>query len=279
MWIDTHSHFDVPSFDATRSQDWARAQQLGVSAQIIPAVTPDNFEAVRSVAHAHTHSFYALGIHPIYVMNHSLESSIQALRAAVLAAMDDARFVAIGEIGLDGFVPDVDMDVQVAFLRAQLKIAREFDLPVLLHVRRSVDAVGKHLREFGIRRGIAHAFNGSFEQAQRFIEMGLHLGFGGVLTFERALQIRRLAVQLPIDSLVLETDAPDMPPAWLMGQESNHSYHLPRIAQTLALLRGISADELARSVWHNSLNAVPRLQLSLPNTAPLFKDAAGEVGV
>lgn len=259
MWIDTHAHFDASEFDATRTDDWARARDLGVSAQIVPAVAPGNFEQVANLSQNFSNTFYALGIHPMYVMDLPREASIEILRTQVAQSMSDERFVALGEIGLDGFVAGLDMETQVWFLREQLKIAREFDLPVLLHVRRSVDLVGKYLREFGVTQGIAHAFNGSFEQAHRYMDMGLHLGFGGVLTFERAKQIRRLAGELPLSSIVIETDAPDMSPAWVNVGEHNYSYHLPRIAQILADMRGVSEQALAQALWQNSLRAVPRL--------------------
>ena len=263
MWIDTHTHFDAPEFDVSRSQDWARARALGVAAQVIPAVAPFNFATVREVAHANEGCFYALGIHPMYVMNLPREQSIANLREAIVSSLDDARFVAVGEIGLDGFVADLDWDTQVWFLREQLKLAREFDLPVLLHVRRAVDPVGKHLREFSITRGIAHAFNGSDVQADVFVNMGLYLGFGGTVTYERARQIRRLAENLPLESIVIETDAPDIPPSWLGAGEANFSYHLPRIAQVLADVRGISETDLSAALWCNTLNALPRLSAVL----------------
>lgn len=264
MWIDTHVHFDASEFDTTRANDWARAQALGVSAQIVPAVSPANFETVRTQSSLFPNTFYALGIHPMYVMGLPREDSIEQLRGAIVRSIDDARLVAIGEIGLDGFVTNVDWDTQVWFLREQLKLAREFDLPVLLHVRRSVDMVSKYLREFQIRKGIAHAFNGSFAQACVYTDMGLHLGFGGTLTYERSRQIRRLATELPLSSLVIETDAPDIPPVWLNAGEHNYSHHLPRIAHTLAELRGLSHEVLARSLWQNTLNALPRLAQVLP---------------
>ncbi len=264
MWIDTHVHFDAPEFAATRTDDWARARGLGVSAQIVPAVMPANFEVVRDMAQTHPNTFYALGIHPMYVMGLPREASIELLHAAVVRSMDDPKFVAIGEIGLDGFVQNLDWDTQVWFLREQLKIAREFDLPVLLHVRRSVDMVSKYLREFDIHSGIAHAFNGSFVQAQVYIELGFHLGFGGTSTFERSRQIRRLASELPLSAIVIETDAPDIPPAWLGADEHNYSYHLPRIAQNLADLRGLSIEALSPLLWQNSLRAVSRLAQVLP---------------
>ena len=267
MWIETHTHFDAPEFEVSRSRDWLRARERGVVAQVIPAVAPFNFATVREVAHAHEGSFYALGIHPMYVMTvvreMPRETAIAALRAAIESALPDERFVALGEIGLDGFVADLDWDTQVWFLREQLKLAREFDLPVLLHVRRAVDPVGKYVREFGIQKGIAHAFNGSDVQADVFVNMGLHLGFGGTLTYERSRQIRRLAARVPLGSVVIETDAPDIPPAWLAEGEANHSFELPRMAQVLAEVRGMSEVDLAQALWRNSLNALPRMRAVL----------------
>jgi TatD DNase family protein len=190
------------------------------------------------------------------------ENDLQTMRMAVEAAMRDDRFVAIGEIGLDFFVPMLTepamREKQEFFYSEQLKIARDFDLPVLLHVRRSQDSILKFLRRIDVPGGIAHAFNGSFQQAETFIKMGFKLGFGGAMTFTRALQIRRLAATLPLDALVLETDAPDISPAWLHPQR-NSPEQLPRIGEVLAELRGLSLDAVARSTSTNALAAMPRL--------------------
>jgi TatD DNase family protein len=187
---------------------------------------------------------------------------LQTLREAVTRALDDARFVAIGEIGLDFFVPDLCLsplrEKQEHFYVEQLKIAREFDLPVLLHVRRAQDTILKYLRRITVRGGIAHAFNGSFQQAQAFIGLGFKLGFGGTMTYTRSLQIRRLASELPLDAIVLETDAPDIAPTWLHGQ-CNSPAQLPRIGATLAELRGMVPDELARATSANARMVLPRL--------------------
>ncbi|TDR29082.1 TatD family hydrolase [Hydromonas duriensis] len=258
-WIDTHAHFDAAEFDTTRSDDWAHAQRLGVVAQVVPAVAPFNFETVRGLAHAYTGTVYALGIHPMYVNSLDVDVALAELRGALLANIEDSRLVAVGEIGLDGFVEGIDQDKQLAIYQGQLKLAREFNLPVLLHVRRAQDTVIKYLRQFGIKQGIAHAFNGSFSQAQAYIKQGIHLGFGGMMTFEKSNQIRRLAAELPIESLVLETDAPDMSPAWAY-KENNYSYYLPRIAETLMTLRGLSAAHLSAQLRNNTLNALPKIQ-------------------
>jgi TatD DNase family protein len=265
MWIDTHCHLDAAEF-ADGSHAVARAAaDLQVEMIVIPAVELGNFSRVAELAHHNRNCSYALGIHPIFVPQ-AQESDLQAMRDAVAAALDDPRFVAIGEIGLDFFVPMLTTpemrDKQVFFYSEQLKIARDFDLPVLLHVRRSQDQILKYLRRIEVMGGIAHAFNGSFQQAETFIKMGFKLGFGGAMTFTRALQIRRLASELPLEALVLETDAPDISPAWL-HPERNSPEQLPSIGQVMAELRGAEPASIARTTYANSLAAMPRLQALL----------------
>ncbi len=158
--------------------------------------------------------------------------------------------MAVGEIGLDFFVPGLDAARQERFYRAQLQLARRFDLPVILHVRRAVDPILKQLRRIGVRGGIAHAFNGSRQQAQMFIDLGFRLGFGGAMTFEGSSRIRELARTLPLSAIVLETDAPDIPPAWAQS-ERNLPANLARYAALLAQLRGLSIDEVVDATGHN----------------------------
>ena len=192
----------------------------------------------------------------------------------------DPRLVAVGEIGLDFFVPELlhaDMQTRQSFFyREQLKLAKKHSLPVILHVRRSADQLLKHLRDLrpaGGWTGIAHAFNGSQQQATEFIKLGLKLGFGGAVTYERALQLRRLAIDLPLEALVMETDSPDIPPHWLYTQAAdramgipqgrNEPAELPRIAQHFANLRGISLEQLALATTANAIEALPRLKTLL----------------
>jgi TatD DNase family protein len=273
-WIDTHCHLDAAEFDADRSFVRAQAAAQGVIQCVLPAVEVANFETVRQLAHRHN-DVYALGIHPLYTPR-AKPADLETLTQQVAASLDDTRLVAIGEIGLDGFVPELNtpqaLQIQQFFYREQLKIARRHGLPVILHVRRSVDALLKSLREIGCCGGIAHAFNGSFQQAQALIDLGFKLGFGGAVTFDRAHQLRRLARELPLSALVLETDAPDIPPHWLyttaeqrvagLAQGRNSPIELPRIAQVLAELRGLSLSELADVTSANARQALPRLQLS-----------------
>jgi TatD DNase family protein len=295
MWIDTHCHLDAGEFDADRAGQAALARSAGVATIVVPAVCRANFETVRVLAHSQPGVAYALGIHPLF-SGDATDDDLSALRTLAETARDDPRFVGIGEIGLDYFVPTLDDARQRAVFEAQLRLARDLDLPVICHVRRSQDQVLAGLRRFGVRRGIGHAFNGSRQQADHYIEQGFKLGFGGAMTFPRALQIRRLAATLPLESIVVETDAPDIPPEWLvtplpdvevrqaassgkddstpLSEENapapirqiartrrgrNQPDQIPRIAQTLATLRGLTLDQLAVATTANALAALPRL--------------------
>jgi TatD DNase family protein len=268
MWIDTHCHLDAREFDADRDDVVYRARAAGVGCIVIPAVERSNLTTVADLAQC-VGGAYALGIHPLYV-DRATESDLQAVASALGETHTDSRLVAVGEIGLDHFVPGLNLEKQEHFYVAQLHLARQFNLPVILHVRRSADALLKQLRRHAVVGGIAHAFNGSKQQAHAFIDLGFKLGFGGALTFDRALQIRRLAQTLPLSTMVLETDAPDIPPHWLyrtaqqrsQGELSrNEPAELPRIAQVLADLRGLSLQALAEATTANALQALPRLAL------------------
>jgi TatD DNase family protein len=274
-WVDTHCHLDAPEFDADRPEVMARAASAGVGLIVVPAVTPATFAGAREAAHACGGAF-ALGIHPLCVRQVP-DDALALLEAQLVAWRQDPRLVAVGEIGLDHFVPDLQspeaLSLQDHFYAEQLKIAARVGLPVILHVRRSADGLLKHLRRMAaqgraLQGGIAHAFNGSEQQAMAFVEMGFKLGFGGAMTFERALQIRRLAQSLPFDAIVLETDAPDIPPHWLyrtaaeraQGASSrNEPSELPRIAQTLAEARGWTLAQTRETTTANACAALPRL--------------------
>ena len=239
MLIDTHCHLDAAEFDADRDAVHAAALAGGVPRIVVPAVAVDGFQKAKTVVERYPGCVAAYGIHPLYVMA-AQEGDLGVLRTWLAKE----RPVAVGEIGLDGYVTDVDPGRQEFFFVEQLKLAREFDLPVLLHVRRAVDQILKHLRRIRVRGGIAHAFNGSRQQADEFIKLGFKLGFGGAMTFSGSTRIRALAAELPLDAIVLETDAPDIPPAWLGGGR-NTPGELPRIADVLAELRGVSREEIA----------------------------------
>ncbi|WP_427312998.1 TatD family hydrolase [Cupriavidus sp. H39] len=274
MWIDTHCHLDAGEFDADRQQVADAAEAAGVRGIVVPAVAAWNFAAVRALAHRDARCVYALGIHPLCSPGAG-QADLDTLRREVAASMGDPRFVGIGEIGLDFFVAGLDADHQTWLYAEQLKLAREFDLPVLLHVRKSQDQVGAQLRKLGVKRGIAHAFNGSNEQARRFVDQGLKLGFGGNVTFSRARQIRRLATELPLEALVLETDAPDIAPAWLSDDQFGEQHkarntpaEVAGVAHVMAELRGIDSLTLAQATWRNAVAALPRLAAFAGTMAP-----------
>ena len=245
---DTHCHLDAAEFETDRDAVMAHAVAGGVTHIIVPAVTAENFSAVQATCVRYPSCRPAFGLHPVYAMQHQ-PADLARLRTAVTEMCP--RPVAIGEIGLDLFVGDVDIAQQIYYFTEQLKIAREFDLPVLLHTRHANDEIMKQLRRFGIRRGIAHAFNGSMQQAEAFIKQGFKLGFGGAFTYTRASNLRRLASRLPLEAIVLETDAPDMAPAWAYQQRNSPAY-LPQIAAELAALRGVDLATIARVTSANA---------------------------
>ncbi len=271
MWIDTHCHLDAAEFDADRDAVREAARQVGVTRCVIPAVHRPHWSEVAQLAERHGDA-YALGIHPVYVPQ-AQEADLQALDHALTQRRDDPRLVAVGEIGLDFWMPELCTPTmrerQWRFYTAQLKLAQKHQLPVILHVRRSADLLLKGLRLCPVLSGIAHAFNGSVQQAQALVDLGFALGFGGTLTYERALQLRRLASELPLSALVLETDAPDIPPQWLYQtaeqrargatQGRNSPAELPRIAQVLASLRGLSLTDLAAASSANAYRVLPQL--------------------
>jgi TatD DNase family protein len=251
--VDTHCHLDAAEFDDDRAAVAEAAAVAGVGLIVVPAVERANFGAVASVCRDFGACCAAFGIHPMYVARARAED-LDALRETILREHP----LAVGEIGLDRFVEPRDEVQQEFYFTAQLQIARDAGLPVLLHVRRAIDQVLGQLRRCRVAGGIAHAFNGSRQQADEFIKLGFKLGFGGALSFARARRIRELAATLPLDAIVLETDAPDIPPEWIRGAR-NAPDQLPRIARVLADLRGIAVQELAEATTKNAAAALPGL--------------------
>jgi TatD DNase family protein len=251
--VDTHCHLDAAEFDADRDAVATAARQAGVFI-VVPAVERANFGAVTACCRRYPDCAPAYGIHPLLV-GRAQPDDLQVLRATVAAENP----VAIGEIGLDFFVEGYDAARQEYYFIEQLKIAREFDLPVILHTRRAQDTILKHLRHYRVHGGIAHAFNGSRQQAEEFIKLGFKLGFGGAMTHQRALRIRELAGKLPDEAIVLETDAPDIPPSWLES-ERNSPVELPRIAAVLAELRHIDIETASAMTTRNASSVLPGLQ-------------------
>lgn len=260
MWIDSHCHLDAEEFDADRDQVVERARAAGVRMMLIPGVELRTFERVRQVAQRYGFA-YTLGIHPLYV-GHARESDLEGLAEAVSAAQTDPNFAGIGEIGLDFAEGAPEAQRQEHFYQAQLRLAHAWSLPVVLHVRRSADRLLKYLRRIEVPGGIAHAYNGSEQQAREFIGCGLRLGFGGSATFHGSLRIRKHAADLPDQAIALETDAPDIAPQWLhsgTGRPRNEPAELARIGPLIAQLRSTSPEQLAAINRRNVLAVFPRL--------------------
>ncbi len=251
--IDTHCHLDAAEFDEDRDAVYRHAASVGVSRIVVPAVARPGFAATQAVVKRYPACVAAYGIHPLYVMQAGEDDL-----AELATWLANEQPVAVGEIGLDYYVPEIDGERQLHFFREQLRLARRLDLPVLLHVRRAVDAVLRELRRCRVPGGIAHAFNGSRQQADEFIKLGFKLGFGGAMTFTGSTRIRALAAALPLEAIVLETDAPDIPPAWLGGAR-NTPGELPAIAACLASLRGTTIEAVVATSSANARAVLPGL--------------------
>jgi TatD DNase family protein len=246
--VDTHCHLDFPAFDEDRVEVLRACRQQGIRQIIVPAVARSNWSSVLALCEQDAGLFPALGLHPVFTEQHQ-DSDLLELEKLLATHRD--QVVAVGEIGLDFYIQAPDREKQSALFEAQLQLARQADLPVILHVRKAHDQVLKLLQDVGVRGGTAHAFNGSLQQAKQYIDLGFKLGFGGTLTYENAHKIQALARQLPPDSLVLETDAPDMVVAGHKG-ERNSPVYLAEILQVLASLRSETAEQLAERTTANA---------------------------
>lgn len=261
MWIDTHCHLDADQFDADREAVVARARAAGVTMLVMPTGHIDDEPKVRTLAARHGFA-YALGLHPLWLEGAG-DDDLARLRAAVIAARADPRFVAVGEIGIDAVDVRTDLARQEFFFREQLRIARDAGVPVIVHVRRSADLLLKHLRRIEVPGGIIHAFNGSAQQAEQFIALKFKLGFGGAATYSGSLRIRRHAAALPSEAVLLETDAPYIPPVWRRSDGEvgrTEPADVVRIAAEVASLRGIEPTALATINRSNAIAALPRLE-------------------
>lgn len=244
---DSHCHLDAAEFDQDRDEVIARARAAGVMHQIVPAVEAASWPKLRKVCAATSNLFPAYGLHPMY---------LEAHRDQHLTALGDwlerERPVALGECGLDYFVDGLDRDAQMHYFQAQLRLAREFDLPVIVHARRAIDAVIASIRRVGALRGVVHSFSGSGEQARQLWELGFFLGLGGPVTYERANRLRKLAATMPVEHLLLETDAPDQPDAGIRGQR-NEPARLVQVCETIASLRDMEPADLAAATTANAV--------------------------
>ena len=246
MLVDSHSHFDAPEFDGDRDAALARARAAGVTRQVVPAVAASSWPKLREVCAQDAGLFAAYGLHPMYLAEHR-PAHLEDLRTWI----EREKPVAVGECGLDFFVEGLDAETQQQYFDGQLRLAREFDLPVIVHARRAVDAVIASVKRVGRLRGVVHSFSGSPEQARQLWQLGFLIGLGGPVTYERANRLRTLARTMPLDHLLLETDAPDQPDASIRGQR-NEPARLPVVRDVIADLRGITADEVSQATTRNA---------------------------
>lgn len=246
MLIDSHCHLDAEEFDRDRDAVIARAHAAGVLAQVLPAVDAAGWEKLRAICAGGEGLFPAYGLHPMYLPRHRPEHL-----AELRTWLERERPVAVGECGLDFFVEDLDPAQQQFYFDAQLRLAREFELPVIVHARRALDQVLAAIRRFAPLRGVVHSFSGSADQAKRLFDHGFLIGLGGPITYERASRLRGLAASLPIECLLLETDAPDQPDSRHRG-ERNEPARLPFVLETIAGLREMPPAELAEATRENA---------------------------
>lgn len=248
--FDTHCHLDIEDFDHDRDQVIADALRNNVNRVLVPAIAKSNFSAVQTLCRTHTGFYPALGLHPVFINQHD-DEHLDHLSNVI----NQERPTAIGEIGLDFAIKTLDKTRQISFFNAQLDIAVEHQLPVILHARRSHDEILKHLKAQKLTGGICHAFNGDINQAHRYIDLGFKLGFGGMLTYERSTKLRSLAKALPNEAIVLETDAPDLTGAEHQYSRNSPAY-LPEVAKSMSEIKGISAEKIAAITTANAMQVL-----------------------
>ena len=249
--IDSHTHLDFPDFDADRQQLLTRSKALGVEQMVVLGVYQRNWQRLWDLVQTDHQLYAAFGLHPVYLNEHRPEH-VTELGQWLSRLAGHPQLCAVGEIGLDYFLPELDREAQQQLFEAQLQLAADFQLPALLHVRRSHAQVIATLKRFKLQRGgIVHAFAGSREEAREYIKLGFKLGLGGAATWPQALRLRKVIVDLPLDAIVLETDSPDMAPAMYPNQR-NSPEHLPDICQALAEVMGISPERLAEATTANA---------------------------
>ncbi|MFC4763050.1 TatD family hydrolase [Dyella koreensis] len=243
---DSHAHLDDAGFDGDRAAVLQRAHQAGVRNIVVPAIHQASWPAIDALCQAHPEAHPAYGLHPIYLEQHQPGHLDDLVRW-----LNEHRAVAVGEIGLDFFLEDLDPERQRSYFQRQLHIARDFDLPVVVHTRKAMDEVTSTLRRIGGLRGVVHSFSGSEQQAEQLWQLGFCIGIGGPVTYERAQRLRRIVANMPIDHLLLETDAPDQPGAAHRGQR-NEPARLTEVLATVAQLRGASEQDIAAATTVNA---------------------------
>ncbi|MBP2169644.1 TatD DNase family protein [Erwinia toletana] len=248
-FVDTHCHFDFPPFSEHQSESLARAASAGVDKIIVPAVAADRFQRVLALAENHSALYAALGLHPLAIAEHN-DAAIALLEQHL--QQRPPKLVAIGEMGLDLYMDNPQFDKQQALLDAQLRLARDYQLPVILHSRRTHDKLALHLRRIELpRRGVVHGFAGSLQQAEAFIKAGYYIGVGGTITYPRASKTRQTIARLPLSALLLETDAPDMPLCGFQG-EPNRPERIVNVWQTLCELRSEAPEHIRETLRENT---------------------------
>ena len=255
--IDSHTHFDDARFDADRDVAYRRARAVGVEAQVLAAVSAPLWPKLKKIAASYPGLYPSYGLHPVWLAAHRPEHLDQ-----LADWLTRERPVAIGECGLDYFRPDLDPNLQAEYFAGQLRLARRHDLPVVIHARHAVDHVIQQVRRFAGVRGMVHSFSGSVDQARRLLDLGILLSFGGPLTYERATRLRGLMKVLPLDGVLLETDAPDQPPSAHPGQRNEPAY-LTEILACVAALRNADPAEIAAATAANA-----RRLFKLPDALP-----------
>lgn len=248
--IDTHCHLDVAEFDADRDEVLRNCKSLGITRLVVPAIESCSWDQVLKICGTDAGLYPALGLHPVFIERHNDNDLIDLSNY-----IRDHKPVAVGEIGLDFYIKDTNKEKQINYFSTQLDLAKDYQLPVIMHVRKAHDETLKLLRSKHIKGGIAHAFNGSLQQAQQYIDLGFKLGFGGMLTYERSSKLHQLAKVLPIDAIVLETDAPDMTVASHHGERNSPEY-LPQCLQALSMIRDESPEKLAKQTTKNAIEVL-----------------------
>lgn len=244
--IDSHCHLDFQAFDADRENVLENCKNQGVEHVVIPGVTANTWQALIDLCKQHSMLHFALGMHPIFLNQHRAENINELDRL-----LEQHSVIAVGEIGLDFFVKELNQNQQISLFDAQLTLAKKHDLPVILHVRKAHDQTIALLKKHQIKGGIAHAFNGSIQQAHHYIDLGFKLGFGGMLTYERSRKLRQLAKELPLESIVLETDSPDMTVEQHRGNRNSPEY-LPMILDALSDIRQQDKETIAATTTQNT---------------------------
>ena len=265
MLVDSHCHLDAPRFDADRDAVIARARAAGVVRQIVPATTAASWPGLREACRLAPGLHPAYGLHPMFMDEHAPEDLDR-----LAGWLEAEKPVAIGECGLDFFIEGFDAPAQSRCFEQQLRLARDLDLPVIVHARKAVDEAMAAFRRFGPLRGVVHSFSGSVDQAKRLFDLGFLIGLGGPVTHERAKRLHRVAAEVELDSLLVETDAPDQPDAAISGQR-NEPARLPYVVEKLAALRDMDAEAMARATVRNAerLFKLPPLEASMPDSSRL----------